>query len=98
MILPSAVQYAGRTTPTRSLSWKAPGPPVRAKTTTASPIGTEKCALSPVARAGGERKQRPADAVAFRILHLPHVAERHHRFHQVEGGRIVQADALAQFG
>ena len=51
MILPSAVQCAGRTTPTRSFSWKAPGPPVRASTTTASPIGTEKCALSPVARA-----------------------------------------------
>ena len=50
MILPSAVQCAGRTTPTRSVSWNAPGPLVRAITTTASPIRTAKWLLSPVSR------------------------------------------------
>ena len=104
MILPSAVQCAGRTTPTRSVNWKAPGPLVRASTTTASPMRTEKCALSPVSRdrssstgvarldhldlverAGGERKQRPADAVALGVLQLPHIAERHHGLDQMEG-------------
>ena len=50
MILPSAVQCAGRTTPTRSVSWNAPGPLVRAITTTASPIRTAKWPLSPVSR------------------------------------------------
>ena len=116
MILPSAVQCAGRTTPTRSVNWKAPGPLVRASTTTASPMRTEKCALSPVSRdsssstgvaqahhldfverARGQREQRAADAVALGILQLAHIAERDHGFHQMEGGGIVQADALGQF-
>src|SRR5438105_671421 len=48
--------------------------------------------------AGGEREQGAADAIAFRILHLPHVAERYHRLHEMKGGRVVKTDALAQFG
>jgi hypothetical protein len=48
--------------------------------------------------AGGEREQWAADAVALGILHLPHIAERHHRLDQMEGRGIVQADALAQLG
>ena len=50
MILPSAVQCAGRIRPTLSVSWKAPDPLVRAITTTESPIRTAKCPLSPVSR------------------------------------------------
>ena len=49
-----------------------------------------------VERAGGERKQRAADAVALGVLHLPHIAERDQRLDQMEGGGIVQADALRQ--
>ena len=117
MILPSAVQCAGRTTPTRSVSWNAPGPLVRAITTTASPMRTAKWPLSPVSRdssssigrrdidhldfverAGGQRKQRPADAVALGILLLAQIAQRHHRLGEMERGGIVQADQLAQFG
>ena len=51
-----------------------------------------------VERAGGERKQRPADAVALGIALLPHIAERDHRLGEMEGGGIVQADELAEFG
>ena len=117
MILPSAVQCAGRTTPTRSVSWNAPEPLVRAITTTESPMRTAKWPLSPVSRdrsssigrgeidhldfierAGGERKQRPADAVTLGIALLPHVAQRDHRFGEMERGGIVQADELAEFG
>ena len=47
-----------------------------------------------VERAGGEREQRPADAVAFGVLHLPHVAEHDERPYQMESGGIVQTDAL----
>ena len=66
MILPSAVQCAGRTAPARSISWKAPGPLVRASTTTASPMGTEKCALSPVSRDKSSRIGcRQADHLDF---------------------------------
>lgn len=39
--LPTAVQWAGRTTPTRSANRNALGPPVRAITTTASPKRTQ---------------------------------------------------------
>ena len=117
MILPSAVQCAGRTTPTRSVSWNAPGPLVRAITTTESPMRTAKWPLSPVSRdrssstrggeidhldlierAGGERKQRPSDAVALGIALLADVAERDHRLGEMEGCGIVQADQLAQVG
>ena len=83
MILPSAVQCAGRTAPARSISWKAPFPPIRASTTTASPRRTEKCALSPVSR---ERSSRIG------------VAKTHH-FHFVErAGRKREqrpADAIS---
>ena len=51
-----------------------------------------------VERAGGERKQRPADAVALGIALLPHVAQRDHRLREVERGGVVQADELAEFG
>ena len=50
-----------------------------------------------VERAGGQRKQRPADAVALGILFLAQIAQRHHGLGEVEGGGIVQADQLAQF-
>ena len=51
-----------------------------------------------VERAGGQREQRPPDAVALGILFLADVAERHHRLRQVERRRIMQADELAQVG
>ena len=51
-----------------------------------------------VERAGGQRKQRPADAVALGILFLAQIAQRHHGLGEMEGGGIVQADQLAQFG
>ena len=51
-----------------------------------------------VERAGGQRKQRPADAVALGILLLAQIAQRHHGLGEVEGGGIVQPDQLAEFG
>jgi hypothetical protein len=53
--------------------------------------------LDLVERAGGEREQRPSDAIALGVLLLPDVAERHHGLDQMERGRVVQADPLAQF-
>src|SRR6266581_4247642 len=46
--------------------------------------------------AGRQRKQRATDAVALGVWLLPNVAERHQRLGEVEGGRVVQAEALAQ--
>ena len=48
--------------------------------------------------AGGKREQRPADAVALGGLLLADVAERQHRFCQMERGGVVQAHQFAQFG
>src|SRR5882672_64751 len=49
-----------------------------------------------VERAGGERKQWPADAVAFGIFLLTQIAQRHHGLRQMERGGIVQVDQLAE--
>ena len=54
--------------------------------------------LDLVERAGGEREQRPADAVSFCLLLLAHIAQRNHGLGEMERGGIVQADQLAQFG
>ena len=54
--------------------------------------------LDVVERAGGEREQRPAHAVALGVLQLPHVAQRHHGLDQVERRAVVQPDPLAQLG
>ena len=60
--------------------------------------GCEIDHLDFIERAGGERKQRPADAITFGIALLPHIAQRDHRFGKMERGRVVQADQLAEFG
>ena len=49
-----------------------------------------------VERAGGKRKQRPADAVTLGIFFLAQIAQRHQRLGEMERGGIVQADELAQ--
>src|SRR5262245_31196364 len=51
-----------------------------------------------VESAGRQSKQRAANAIALRILHLSHVAERHHGLYEMESRRVVQSNALAQFG
>ena len=97
MILPSAVQWAGRTTPTRSVSWNAPGAGgardhdhriAHSHGKMAAFAGFARQILQNgrreidhldlVERAGRERKQRPADAIALGVALLPDVAERHH--------------------
>src|SRR5262249_46586577 len=54
--------------------------------------------LAPVEAARREREQRPADPVALRVLLLADVAERNQRLGEMERGRRVQADPLAQLG
>ena len=50
-----------------------------------------------VERARGQRKQRPAHAIALGVSFLPDVAERHQGLGEVKRGRVVQPDALAEF-
>ena len=54
--------------------------------------------LDLVERAGRQREQRPADAVALGILFLADIAERHHGLGEMERGGVVQADQLAEIG